>query len=184
MLKKILVILTCLPASSFVTSSNAANTETTSFSIARCRSLYLIVIYLGVFCGGRQASAADAKSIFKSIGPGVVTIRDSERYSSGVVVSPKGLIITCYSAVCTPLKQTITAEVLQAGKLTKKDFSDIKLVSVHPQYDLALIQVTASPDTKFVVPPRSARRTLNTGEDCYVIGGPSGALSIRVRPRL
>lgn len=117
----------------------------------------------------------DAEAVFKTSGPGVVLIKDLEGFGSGVVLTSDGLIVTCYHVVNTPLKQTVVAEVKKNGQRVKQEFTDVKLVSVHPKYDLALIQVKTLSGVSFIVPPKSTGRRLSTGEDCFVIGNPSGA---------
>ena len=121
------------------------------------------------------ASAMDAESAFQSVGPGVVLIKDLEGFGSGVVLTPDGLIVTCQHVVNTPMKQTVVAEVMKLGQRSKQEFQDVKIVGVHPTYDLALIQVKAPTGVSFIVPPKAPPRPLSTGEDCYVIGNPSGA---------
>lgn len=121
------------------------------------------------------AFSIDAESVFKATGPSVVLIKDLEGFGSGVVLTTDGLIVTCYHVVNTPLKQTVVAEVRKNGQRVKQEFKDVKLVSVHPTYDLALIQVKPPSGVTFLVPPKSAGRRLSTGEDCFVIGNPSGA---------
>jgi hypothetical protein len=134
-----------------------------------------LLAFVCVVSGMRSASAADAESVFKSVSPSVVMIKDLEGFGSGVVLTSDGLIVTCYHVVNTPLKQTVIAEVRRMGETSRQEFTNVKLVGVHPTYDLALIQVQAPPGVTFVVPPKSAGRPISTGEDCFVIGNPSGA---------
>lgn len=135
---------------------------------------WLLVLF-GFCLPAASVSAVEADTVFKTVCPSVVLIKDLESFGSGVVLTPDGLIVTCYHVVNTPLALTVVAEVQKMGQRTKQEFQDVKIVGVHPSYDLALIQVKAPAGVSFIVPPKSSGRPLNTGEDCFVIGNPSGA---------
>ncbi len=122
-----------------------------------------------------SVSAVEAEAVFRTVGPSVVLIKDLEGFGSGVVLTADGLIVTCHHVVNTPLKLTVVAEVQKMGQRTRQEFQDVKIVGVHPSYDLALIQVKPPAGVSFIVAPISGGRPLNTGEDCFVIGNPSGA---------
>lgn len=133
----------------------------------------VLVGFLVLSCAPR-ATAADAASVFKATAPGVALIRDLEGHGSGVVLSSKGVILTCFHVVNTPLPLQVTAMVSVNGRREKMTFDDVELINVHRAYDLAAVRVKLPPGGQ-LIPVRKSSRVPETGEDCYVIGNPGGA---------
>lgn len=133
------------------------------------------------FSGGGRLRAAPGPSnftaadVFKTASPSVVLIRDAEGHGSGVVLNPKGTILTNFHVVNTPLPLEVTAEVFRHGvSQGNMTFPKVTIDQVHKDYDLAIIRVSL-PDGVQLRPIQRAPSTLTTGQDCYVIGNPGGA---------
>ncbi len=142
-------------------------------STASRNRLVVFVVFGFIPFFALPARAMDAELVFKKVAPSVVLIRDAEGFGSGVVLDASGLIITNFHVVNTPLPMEVLAEVSKGGKRVKEKLKVEKIVGIHPTYDMALIKV--DPKVVRLFPIQKSSRALNTGENCFVIGNPSGA---------
>ncbi|MEK7270482.1 MAG: trypsin-like peptidase domain-containing protein, partial [Planctomycetota bacterium] len=138
--------------------------------IRRCR----LLLALAALALPARLEAGEAKDVFKKASPSVVLIKDIEGFGSGVVLDPRGLILTNMHVVNTPLPLEVVAEVEEGGKRVTKTFQKTKVIGVHPQYDAALIQVDAA-SARFLPMAIAAGGAVETGDNCYAIGNPGGA---------
>src|ERR1051325_3187758 len=105
--------------------------------------------------------------------PSVVAIRNAEGYGSGMVLDEKGLILTNAHVVCSPLPFTVDA-VGTAGKETRlMTFRNVSLLGVHPEYDLALLQIDPSEHRATIKPVTVSKSTPSAGDPVWAMGYPS-----------
>jgi len=119
-----------------------------------------------------RAAAQTAEGVFEKLSASVVRVNDLEGHGSGVVVSETGLVLTNYHVVSAGLDLSVTMQVFKDGHTRVWTFPGVEVVGVHPDYDLALLQVDlrgAKP-----IPAKRAERGVRTGQVCYVIGNPGG----------
>jgi hypothetical protein len=119
--------------------------------------------------GGQEA---DARAMFQTMEPSVVSITDAEGGGSGVVLSAEGLILTNYHVANSPLPLSVEAIVDQRGRMVKKTFADVKLLKAHGKNDLALLKVNPA-GCKFKV-ARISKSENDTvaGGTCFALGFP------------
>ncbi len=114
------------------------------------------------------------EQIHKQVGPCVATIRDIDSHGSGVVITRGGLILTNYHVVASGLPLSITVKVKQDGKWMEKTYENVTVGKVHPEYDLALVQIEDKDATFEPAKLLNAKDQLVTGSQCYAIGSPGG----------
>ena len=106
--------------------------------------------------------AGAAKDRFKNAIQSVVTVTGTKGFGSGVVISPDGYIVTNYHVVQG--EKNIQVKLNQNIKL-KAD-----VVKTNPEYDLALLKLTAS-ELKSL--PFANSDEAEIGDEVYAIGTPS-----------
>lgn len=122
-----------------------------------------------------EGLAADARQIFEKLAPSTVQIRSLDSGGSGIVLSNQGLILTNYHVVASNIDLKVTATVRIGGKLVPKEISDVKLIKVHPAYDLALLSAKAPAGTTFLPAPIIPKNySVAPGMRCFALGNPGG----------
>src|SRR5258708_7250475 len=84
--------------------------------------------------------ALEPKEIFENVSLSTVVIEDVDVQGSGVVISDKGLILTNYHVVAANIDLKIRARVRFGDKVVLTDIGNVKLVKIHPTYDIALLE--------------------------------------------
>lgn len=119
--------------------------------------------------------ALDAKQVYEAVAPSTVLIQALDSAGSGVFLDERGLILTNYHVVASNLDIKIKARIKVGGKMDTVEIRDVRIVKVHPTYDLALLQATPPSNGTFiparVIPKQAA---LAPGIKCFAIGNPGG----------
>jgi serine protease Do len=118
----------------------------------------VIKIKSGLVKQGTPAS----KDRFKNAIQSVVTVTGTKGFGSGVVISPDGYIVTNYHVVQG--EKNISVKLSQNIKLS----ADV--VKTNPEYDLALLKLTAS-ELKSL--PFANSDEAEIGDEVYAVGTPS-----------
>ena len=126
-------------------------------------------------CLGAGPQPLDARQIFEKVAPSTALIQDLDCFGSGIVLTEQGLILTNLHVVAAQLDLRVKAKVKLQGKIVTVDVDGVKLVKVHPKYDLALLQATPPAGGTFIPAQLLPKdRQLPTGVKCYAIGNPGG----------
>lgn len=139
------------------------------------RFVKAVMVWGACFAAPVEAKALDAKQVFEKVSPSVVEVNDLDCQGSGIVLTADGLIVTSYHVVAAHLELKVRAKVKSGSKLVPVEIDNVKLLKVHPEYDLALLQATPSAKSAFVpaqILPRNA--AVETGGKCYPIGNAGG----------
>jgi len=131
--------------------------------------------YLAVV--GDWIPGGEPRRVFKKISPSIVLIRQVFGHGSGVVLNPEGLIVTNHHVVDGATEISVSALVHEKGRIVHRTFKKATVVGVHPEYDAALVKVTAPGVRFFPATLDQVRNGVQTGESCYVIGNP-GAIHV------
>jgi serine protease Do len=107
-------------------------------------------------------SSPQTKDRFKTAIQAVVTVTGTKGFGSGVVISPDGYIVTNYHVVQGEKK--ISVKLSQDIKL------NADVVKTNPEYDLALLKLTAS---ELKALPFANSDETEIGDEVYAIGTPS-----------
>src|SRR5947207_12944392 len=103
----------------------------------RCAfALTALILFPQVLGAQDQNARVDQK-----LQPSVVAIRNSEGHGSGMILDAKGLILTNAHVVCSPLPFHVQALGTVAGQTRSLTFENVSFLGVHPEYDLALLQI-------------------------------------------
>jgi S1-C subfamily serine protease/TolA-binding protein len=122
---------------------------------------------------GTLAAQDQNTRIQKKLAPSVVAIRNPEGYGSGMILDAKGLVLTNAHVICSPLPFHVQA-VGTIGTETKSlTFNNVTLLGVHPEYDLALLQIDPSEHRATLKPVTTTTSTITSGDPIWAIGFPS-----------
>ncbi len=123
--------------------------------------------------GGVALAQADneGERVFRTASPSVVRIYEESSTGSGVIINENGLILTNHHVVGTAREFKVDAVVMEKGKLVTRTGLKATLKSLHPKYDLALVQLDAPqaglrPCTQVLALPEK-------GAVCYALGSPT-----------
>jgi len=109
-----------------------------------------------------KSVSGQSKDRFKNAIQAVVTITGEKGFGSGVVISPDGYIVTNYHVVQGEKKISV--------KLNQNIKLNADVVKTNPDYDLALLKLTA---TELKTLPFANSDDADIGDEVYAIGTPS-----------
>ncbi|TLD72506.1 trypsin-like peptidase domain-containing protein [Phragmitibacter flavus] len=119
--------------------------------------------------------ALDATGVFKKVKSSTVLVETALGHGSGVVLSAQGLIVTNLHVVSPDIDLRIHADVSRHGKIVATEITEVVVLKVHPQYDLAILQAKAPQGASFIPATMAPRdQAVSSGARCYVIGNPAG----------
>jgi tetratricopeptide (TPR) repeat protein len=111
--------------------------------------------------------------VSRKLAPSVVAVRNVEGWGSGMILDAKGLILTNAHVVCSPLPFYVEALATVGQETRTLKFQNVSLLGVHPEYDLALLQIDPSEHRATLKPVATSNATLTTGDPLWAIGFPS-----------
>lgn len=124
-----------------------------------------------------QDAKAKEKALEKQIGDrlseSIVAIRNAEGFGTGMVLTEKGLILTNAHVVCSPMPFYVTAVGKVDGQRKDLRFDKVSLLGVHPEYDLALLQIDPAERKAELRPFTIAESRITNGERIWTMGYPS-----------
>ena len=132
------------------------------------RVLFLLVLFT------QTSFTLTSSEVYKKVEPSIVYIESKEGLGSGIITSIKGEIITNFHVVNTPSKLNIRAKVFENGKFIEKTFEDVKIKSVHKEYDLAVLEINNLSNK--LKPISIFKNPIETGAIAYAIGNPGTSL--------
>jgi tetratricopeptide (TPR) repeat protein len=111
--------------------------------------------------------------ISRKLSPSVVAIRNLEGHGSGMILDAKGLILTNAHVVCSPLPFYVEALATVGTETRTLKFQNVTLLGVHPEYDLALLQIDPSEHRATLKPVTTSSGTVTAGDPLWAIGFPA-----------
>lgn len=138
------------------------------------RPIHSAVIAIALLAGTAVAEST-AEMVYRIVSPSVVEISSLDGWGSGLVLREDGLILTNRHVVSGQLALSIRAEVSEPGKEAAviRRFAQVRLVGLHPERDLALLQVDGE-GHRFRPAKLANPAALKTGMECFAIGTPTG----------
>ena len=121
------------------------------------------------------ARGLDAKAVYAKISPSTVLIEDLNTHGSGIVLTQDGLILTNFHVVAAHIDLKVKLQVKFGNKTALTEIDEVRLMKIHPEYDLALLKAEPPKNGTFIpalMLPKN--EPLGTGSKCYAIGNPGG----------
>jgi serine protease Do len=121
-----------------------------------------------------KTSRADSvENQVKKTQEAVISIRTPSGQGSGFIISKEGYCITNVHVIEGETRLTAIQYLKEKGKMTKKTYENVKIISIVPTYDLALLKIENEKDNFHFVPVGDSDK-LQRGEILYAIGNPMG----------
>jgi serine protease Do len=115
------------------------------------------------------------KELAATFGEGVVLVQTPAGLGSGFVINSRGYCITNYHVI---EKETRVAATLfhrgGAGEFVRRRIDDVKIISLNPFLDLALLQLPEQADLKFRPVYLCHDDDQKEGDEVFAIGNPLG----------
>jgi serine protease Do len=111
----------------------------------------------------------------KIIGPAVIKVSTPSGLGSGVIIHRDGFAITNAHVVQGETNLRATIWVAQPdGSLRRTELSDVELIAVNNQIDLALVKLKSPDGSPFPIAPIVGSDALEVGQPVFAIGNPLG----------
>ena len=111
----------------------------------------------------------------KIIGPAVIKVSTPSGLGSGVIIHRDGFAITNAHVVQGETNLRATIWVAQPdGSLKRTELTDVELIAVNNQIDLALVKLKSPDGSPFPTAPIVGSDSLEVGQPVFAIGNPLG----------
>jgi serine protease Do len=125
-----------------------------------------------------KASLAEitVKEAVEKFGEGVVLVKQPGALGSGFIIREDGYIVTNAHVVQGETTVTVTVYRKVEGQIEKKTYEKVKILSVNPFVDLALLQIdpTELGDTKLTKVFLGSIDDVKQGQSVFAVGAPEG----------
>lgn len=118
--------------------------------------------------------------VFRQVSPSVVELSSVSGHGTGILLNGSGLVLTNAHVVVSPVPFRGRLEVERNGKWETSEFPNVQIIAMHPEKDMALVQLNLStqPGVK-VSPARILDTKASPGQSVYAIGNPgAGGMSL------
>ena len=129
-----------------------------------------------LFLENAASATQSVSELIAELGEGVVLIETSTGIGSGFFIHEDGYLITNEHVIAGDheIKVTVFEDRESEGKeLQRTLYEDVEIVSVSPEWDLALIKILNS-EKDFKVLPIGSGGDLEDGEHVFAVGSPLG----------
>ncbi len=124
----------------------------------------------------RALAEMSVKDAVEQFGEGVVLIKNPSALGSGFIISEDGWIVTNAHVVQGETEVTVTVFKKVECQIERKVYEKVKIVSINPVVDLALLQIDAAElgDTKLTKVYLGEIDAVKQGQTVFAIGAPQG----------
>ncbi len=113
--------------------------------------------------------------VYKTVSPSVAFLKSLEGFGTGFVLEETGLILTNAHVITSPLPYQMRVDVKYAdGRIAPMIFKKVKIESIHPKLDLALVSVDAKAANVKLIPVTVSTEKPIPGQRVFAIGNPGG----------
>lgn len=119
------------------------------------------------------AAEEEPVRVFRQVSPSVVELSSVSGHGTGILLNGSGLVLTNAHVVVSPVPFRGRLEVERNGKWETAEFPNVQVIAMHPEKDMALVQLNLStqPGVK-VSPARILDTKASPGQSVYAIGNP------------
>ena len=123
-----------------------------------------------------RLSSAPVGELVERHGDSVIMVSTPVGLGSGFFISGKGHVITNYHVIERQTHVRITRFQRQEGGYRKQEFSEVKILAIHPLRDIALLQVQDEDFEPDGVQPLTLAEpnSVRSGDGIFAIGNPLG----------
>ena len=123
-----------------------------------------------------QLPPAAVNDLVKRVGDSVVMVSTPVGLGSGFFIHQDGFIVTNYHVIERQTHIRVTRFVLGEAGYSKEEFTDVKIIAIHPLRDIALLQVVDEAYQPEMVKPVTLARpnSVSSGDGIFAIGNPLG----------
>lgn len=134
----------------------------------------LCVLFLTLVGRVACAETEEAVLVYREVQSSVVSLENSEGLGTGIIIDPRGLILTNAHVIMSPLPFVCKADVNRSGSTQTVEFRNVTVLGVHPVRDLALVQIDPAEQKGKLEAVRFGRDKVQPGQRVYAVGNPSG----------
>ena len=122
-----------------------------------------------------SAPLLSVKELAQKVGDAVVTVSTPVGLGSGFIINPAGYVITNDHVVAGENRISVTVfEREDGGELVKTEFENVRIISISPEMDLALLKIEDTNGREFKTVPIGDDAQLRQGQHVFAIGNPLG----------
>jgi serine protease Do len=115
------------------------------------------------------------KELALSFGEGVVLVQTPSGLGSGFIVNSRGYCVTNYHVIERETRIAVTIfHRSESGEFSRRRIDDVKILSLNPFLDLALLQIPVQPEFKFRPVFLAQDDDQKEGDEVFAIGNPLG----------
>ncbi|WP_145373461.1 S1C family serine protease [Maioricimonas rarisocia] len=115
------------------------------------------------------------KDLAARFGEGVVLVETPSGLGSGFIINSRGYCITNYHVVEQETRVSVTIfHRTEMGDFIRKRIEDVRILSLNPFFDLALLQLPKPEDFEFTPVYLAPSFELQEGDEAFAIGNPLG----------
>lgn len=128
----------------------------------------------GIFMSG-DLPERTVKELVSKFGEGVVLIETPGGLGSGFIINDRGYCVTNYHVVEGQTRVGVTIfHKSENGDFERRAIRDVKILSLNPYFDLALLEIPAQKDLPFQPVYIADDDTHREGDSVFAIGSPLG----------
>ena len=115
------------------------------------------------------------KDLVAKFAEGVVLIQNPDGLGSGFIITKDGHCVTNYHVVEGQTRVAVTIfHRTKNGELERKSIRNVKILSLNPHFDLALLQIPEQEDLEFKPVNIATDDSQREGDSVFAIGSPLG----------
>lgn len=126
------------------------------------------------------AQEEEAVQVFRLAAPSIVSLESVASHGTGVILDTAGTILTNAHVVALPLPFKCVVETQRQGEKEAVVYKKVKVLGVHPQLDLALVQIDPDEHPVKLAPATINQNKPETGQRVYAIGNPGAQAGIEL----